>query len=294
MCLPFQPEYPGGRQWNRGAPQLRFSPAPKVDELSHPTWDKVLSHVGGCLTAPLRSLPWAQAANIWTGADYLRCWYAAILREPFEPLPYLFLHGKENCGKTILWEAFELLVTRGVIKGDRVLRGNSEFNGELVGAILCAVEERDLGETPGRDQPNQGLRDWPHDLLAGNAKRTPSPSPIPPTGFRRQTTRAPAPSSQEIPESLCCTSRPSKQGQRFPRAKPRGNPPEFARSTTLCVRRMKPAGVSDDEGLFTSAPPNWPELLHRTPGQVRQMIKAGKLPNPQRRSGRFAWNRPAD
>ena len=64
-------------------------------------------------------------------------------------MPYLFLWGSEKAGKSTLHEALGLLVTKGVVKADKALTSNNEFNGELAGAIICAVEEKDLALTPG-------------------------------------------------------------------------------------------------------------------------------------------------
>ena len=147
VMLPFQPEYPGNRQWNLGAPQLRFEPGDRDD--SHPHWDKILNHLGKDLDKYLVNESWAAAVNVKTGADYLRLWYASILREPFEPLPYLFFWGDQDCGKSIFHEAFQLLVTTGVVLADRALTNQSDFNGELVNAILCVVEEKDISRAPG-------------------------------------------------------------------------------------------------------------------------------------------------
>lgn len=146
VSLPFQPEYPGARQWNRKAPQFRYPVAElKDDEVpQHPHWDMILNHVGTELTPALRQLPWAREHGIITGAQYLLCWFAALVRHPFRPLPYLFLWGNENCGKSILYEAFSYIVTGGVIGASKVLTTNSDFNGELEGAVLCYIEEIDL------------------------------------------------------------------------------------------------------------------------------------------------------
>src|SRR5690606_1865596 len=76
-------------------------------------------------------------------ADYLRAIFASIIREPHQPTPYLFLFGPEDSGKSIFTEAFSLLVTKGVVKADRVFNSKNEFNGELVGCILAVIEERD-------------------------------------------------------------------------------------------------------------------------------------------------------
>jgi hypothetical protein len=151
VMLPFQPEYPGNRQWNYKAPQYRFQPSPRNDGdySMHPHWDMVFDHIGDDLTQYLKELDWAQQANIKTGADYLCAIFASILTEPSEPTPYIFLFGSEDNGKSTLHEAFELLVTSGVVKADRSLTNQSDFNGELAGAILCVVEEKDISKTPG-------------------------------------------------------------------------------------------------------------------------------------------------
>jgi phage/plasmid-associated DNA primase len=95
----------------------------------------------------LRELPWASEANIRTGADYLRRWVACAFRDPFQPLPYLFFFGPEDSGKSIFYESLQRLVTKGVAKAERSL--TSEFNGELSGAVICAVEEVDIAKAPG-------------------------------------------------------------------------------------------------------------------------------------------------
>ena len=147
--LPFREEYPGGRQWNLDAAQFKYKPAELADDEipCHPHWDLIFDHIGHELTPALRDLPWAVEANIRTGADYLRSWVACAFRDPFQPLPYLFFFGPENSGKSIFYESLQRLVTKGVVKADRAL--TSEFNGELSGAIICAVEEKDISKSPG-------------------------------------------------------------------------------------------------------------------------------------------------
>jgi hypothetical protein len=151
VSLPFHAEYPGGRQWNLDAAQFLYLPAALEPDTTpeHPHWDMIFEHIGVELTVALRDLPWAQQANIRTGADYLKTWVACAFREPFEPLPYLFLWGNEKAGKSVLHEALSLLVTKGVVKADKALTNNNEFNGELAGAVICAVEEKDVSLTPG-------------------------------------------------------------------------------------------------------------------------------------------------
>ena len=95
--------------------------------------------------------------NIRTGAQYLTAWIASTLRRPFEPLPYLFLFGPENSGKSIIHEAIDLLVTKGVTRADRALSNKNDFNGELHNAILCVVEERNFSAD---EVAHQRIKDW--------------------------------------------------------------------------------------------------------------------------------------
>jgi len=157
--LPFREEYPGGRQWNLDAAQFRFKPAELAeDEVPrHPHWDMIFDHIGVELTPALRELPWAIEANIRTGADYLRRWVACAFRDPFQPAPYLFFFGPENSGKSIFYESLQLLVTKGVVKADRPLTGRDGFNGELSGAVICAVEEVDISKCPGA---HARIKEW--------------------------------------------------------------------------------------------------------------------------------------
>lgn len=149
VTVPFAPEYPGDRRWNLGAPQLAIQPAAPNDEQEsqHPHWDSMLDHIGQPLNLKLREMPWAIESGILTGRQYLQAWYANVLRNPFSPLPYLFLYGVENTGKSIFHEAFSILVTGGVIKADQAL--TSAFNGELEGCIIAVVEEKDVAKAQG-------------------------------------------------------------------------------------------------------------------------------------------------
>jgi hypothetical protein len=68
-------------------------------------------------------------------------WIACLLRHPFDKLPYLFLHGPENCGKSTLHMSFARLMTAGVIPASNALRSDNDFNGELSNAVLAVIEE---------------------------------------------------------------------------------------------------------------------------------------------------------
>jgi hypothetical protein len=140
---PFQDEYPTGREWNRNAPQLRYRPTENTENLSFPTWLRILNHIGKGLNRAVQDSQWCQANCILTGADYLKCWLASLFQYPLEPLPYLFLFSEQQgTGKSILHEALVQLVTHGVVRADQALV--SQFNGELSNAIVAVVEETDL------------------------------------------------------------------------------------------------------------------------------------------------------
>jgi hypothetical protein len=145
VTRPFEAEYPGHRQWNRGAPQYAFEPV----EGPHPHWDMVLNHCFGSLDRVIVDDLVCQQLGITSGYQYGLFWIASILQTPYQPLPYLFFHGVENCGKSTLHDAFKLLVTKGCVEGDAAVKGKDNFNGELEGAILVFIEEVNIANTPG-------------------------------------------------------------------------------------------------------------------------------------------------
>lgn len=143
--LPFLPLYPGDRKWNRKGAQLRFVPK-KDQELSYPHWMKVLTHCGEALNEVVKSNIWCKSNAILTGADYLKCWIASLIQKPFEPLPYLFFFGPQDCGKSIFHEAISKLFNPGVVNANYALLSQGGFNGELQNAVFCYIEETDLSK----------------------------------------------------------------------------------------------------------------------------------------------------
>jgi hypothetical protein len=156
--LPFQPEYPGDRAWNRDSAQFRFFPSENIDNLSYPHWSLILNHVGHGLNLAVKNHPWCRAHGIQTGADYLKVWLASLFQKPREPLPYLFLYSMEqNTGKSIFHEAVSMLLTCGVVRADTALTSDGSFNAELEKAVLCVVEETDLRRNK---QAYSRIKDW--------------------------------------------------------------------------------------------------------------------------------------
>lgn len=169
---PFQPEYPGDREWNRNAAQFRFVPSQNTDSLQYPTWLKILNHCGRGLDDTIKEDRWCQANGIISGADYLKCWIASVFKEPLEPLPYLFFYGGQNSGKSIFHEALSLLLTKGYMRADLALVSSSGFNAELEGAIICVIEETDLRRDK---QAYNRIKDWvtSKDLVIHRKGETP-------------------------------------------------------------------------------------------------------------------------
>ena len=157
--VPFQAEYPGDRQWNIDAAQYNYPPADLgYDEVpSHPHWDRVLKHCGQTLDEAVRESEWCKRNNIKLGSDYLLYWIAFILRDPFQALPYLFLYGNQNSGKSILHEAISILISKGVASADRALSVN-DFNGELANCVLAYIEETDLSVH--QSKAYSRIKDW--------------------------------------------------------------------------------------------------------------------------------------
>jgi hypothetical protein len=140
---PFEPEYPGNREWNRNSAQFAYSPE-KGDNHNYDTWRKILKHCGEGLDDCVKEDSFCKANGILTGEEYLMCWIASVFQEPRQPLPYLFFHGPQDSGKSIFHESIKLLLTKGYKRADAALISGSGFNGELEGSIVCVIEETDL------------------------------------------------------------------------------------------------------------------------------------------------------
>lgn len=141
--LPFKPEYPGNRQWNRNTAQLKFAPVAQ-DDLSFPTWNKILTHCGSSLDEAVKEDTWCKTSGILTGADYLTHWIASVIQSPHEPLPYLFFFGPQNSGKSIFHEAISTLITNGIENAGLALDNQGGFNAEIENAVICFVEEKNF------------------------------------------------------------------------------------------------------------------------------------------------------
>lgn len=155
---PFQPEYPGDREWNRNAAAFKYVLKEDEEDLSYPTWTKIIKHCACGLDDYIGDDPWCRANGIISGADYLMCWVASLFQFPERPLPYLFFYDKnQNTGKSTFHEALSLLLTTGYQRAESALTNKSGFNGELESAIICVVEEVDLN----RDKMAYGrIKDW--------------------------------------------------------------------------------------------------------------------------------------
>lgn len=155
---PFQPEYPGNREWNRNAAQLAIAPTLDLDNLSYPHWSLIMNHLGTNLTESVLSNEWCKSVGICTGADFLMLWIASLIRRPDQPTTYLSFVGSQDCGKSIFHEAIsEILLTKGVVRADNALQSQGNFNGELENCVLAVVEETDLSKNR---VANNRIKDW--------------------------------------------------------------------------------------------------------------------------------------
>ena len=155
---PFQPEYPGNREWNRNAAQFAIAPSLNLDALTYPTWSKILNHCGKGLDEAIAGNEWCKSVGITKGSEFLLLWIAALFRKPDQPSTYLAFWGNQDCGKSIFHEMIsEILVTSGVVRADTALTSDQAFNGELQSAILCIVEETDLRKDK---RAYNRIKDW--------------------------------------------------------------------------------------------------------------------------------------
>ncbi len=142
---PFEPEYPGDREWNRSSAKFLIAPSTEGEALSFPTWQRILDHCGESLTDTIINHDWCKANGIRTGGEYLRLWFACLVKHPKEPLPYLAFHGPQDSGKSTIHEGFcNFVLAGGFMDGALALTSTGQFNGELKDTILCTLEEVDL------------------------------------------------------------------------------------------------------------------------------------------------------
>lgn len=155
---PFQPEYPGNREWNRDAAQLRFAPSPDRENLKFDTWRTVLAHIGAGLDTAVQSDAWCNLHGISSGAEYLTLWIASLFQFPDRPLPYLFLYSPEqDSGKSTLHEAITLLMTGGYCSAEQSLMSDSGFNGELASCVLAYIDEINIAKSR---QAFERVKNW--------------------------------------------------------------------------------------------------------------------------------------
>lgn len=154
---PFQPEYPGDRQWNRSSARFKIAPTLDGEALSFPTWLRITDHCGRSLDTAIADHSWCKANGITTGGQYLRLWFASLIRHPQAPLPYLAFYGPQDSGKSTIHEAFcQLILDGGYMDGAMALVSQGNFNGELQDSILCTLEEVDLRNKV----VAQRMKDW--------------------------------------------------------------------------------------------------------------------------------------
>jgi Family of unknown function (DUF5906) len=110
-----------------------------------------INHVGRPLDKYVAEHWWCQLHGIKTGADYLRWWAAALVTHPEWMLPFLAIYRDgvegQNTGKSFLYRSLEFLFERGATLAGSMLM--EKYNGQIVGSVLCGVEDINLAESPG-------------------------------------------------------------------------------------------------------------------------------------------------
>ena len=154
--LPFAGEYPGERLWNFRAPQ--FAVEPNISGGDHPTIDKVFEHIGLSLDDGVQENAWCRANGITCGRDYLRAWVASVIQSPEQILPYLFMVGPQNSGKSSFHELLSVMFTSGVEDGGNALCSSAGHNFEIARAVVVYLEEKDLSQE--KTQTYARLKEW--------------------------------------------------------------------------------------------------------------------------------------
>jgi hypothetical protein len=144
VFMPFYPEYPGNRSWNLDP--ITYAVEPEEGEF--PTWARLYDHWGDGLTTDLADDLWAREHGIVTGRQYLEMWVACVLQQPQYKLPYLFLTGPQNGGKSFFHETLHYLIGEGgVVDASNALR--DKHNSEIAKAVVCVADDVDFKKEKG-------------------------------------------------------------------------------------------------------------------------------------------------
>lgn len=137
VCEPFKDEYLSGRRWNMANAKYACEPATEPGDT--PTWDLIWNHLGKSLDDGI------EYPGICDGAHYLQQWFALLLRNPLQRLPYLFFFSEDQgSGKSTLGKAasrYLISPGAGEITAETI---TDKFTSELEGKVLCLIEEVDL------------------------------------------------------------------------------------------------------------------------------------------------------
>ena len=148
ITIPFEDEYPGNKTWNLYSPELAYEIKKSSENLYYPTWTKILEHLGKNLTVDVSLNSWCKYNGILTGTDYIKVWVARLFQKPLERLPYLFFYSPgQGTGKSTFHRALKSLMhpeKNGCVNASEAIRTN--FNSELIGKILCVLEETNFAE----------------------------------------------------------------------------------------------------------------------------------------------------
>lgn len=144
---PFQPEYPGGKLWNRNRATFAYR-ITKSSSNYFPTYERILTHIGRDLDEPVKNCKICRSMGIKNGRDWLFCWLAIMFQKPEQKTHYLYLWSPDGeTGKTTFYEVLSKLFKdgEGVFDVAQALKG--DFNAELEGCVLGVIEETNLGNS---------------------------------------------------------------------------------------------------------------------------------------------------
>ena len=100
VTLNFGAEYPSDHEWNLYGARFRYAAADEEGDTKH--FDMVLAHLGQYLAPYVQADEWCESRGIRSGAQYLLVWIAIMVQQPDRHLPWLFLVGPQDHGKSAL------------------------------------------------------------------------------------------------------------------------------------------------------------------------------------------------
>lgn len=110
-----------------------------------PTWDEILGNLGASIDSHVRDR--YGTVGMTTGRDYLIRWIAGLIHHSNYRLPYLFLHGPKDSGKSLMHECISCLLYAHSVNIGKMLNRSTVINEPMADVCLAIIDNKLLNDS---------------------------------------------------------------------------------------------------------------------------------------------------